>query len=58
METDNNWTLFLFKVVSQYGFGRGGRDYECLHCGHQFSSHTAEELSEKAIEHLKGKCKK
>ena len=54
MEIDNNWTSFFFKAVSQMS----GRGYQCLHCGHIFGCKDAKELSDKAIKHLKGKCKK
>ena len=53
-EIDNNWTLNFFKAVAQ---NWGGREYRCLTCGHTFATKDGKELSEKAVEHLRGNCK-
>lgn len=51
----NQWIDNFFKLVSRYVCG-GGRDYQCLRCGYIFSAKDGDELSKKAVEHLRGNC--
>jgi hypothetical protein len=51
----NQWIDKFFELVSREWLGR---KYKCLTCSYVFWAKDCTELSDKAVEHLKGKCRR